>query len=66
VRRLIEIDLWEISLVTFPLLAGARVHALKQGRAPSRPAPSFARTRAEKVRRQCDATSVVPLRRRVR
>ena len=66
VRRLIEIDLWEISLVTFPLLAGARVHALKQGRAPSRPVPAFARTRAERVRWQCDATSVVPLRRRVR
>jgi HK97 family phage prohead protease len=30
VRRLYELDLWEISIVTFPLLAGARVHAVKQ------------------------------------
>jgi HK97 family phage prohead protease len=27
VRRLYELDLWEISIVTFPLLAGARVRA---------------------------------------
>ncbi len=45
VRSLIAVDLWEISIVTFPLLAGARVHAVKD--AASR-RPSFARTRAEK------------------
>jgi HK97 family phage prohead protease len=45
VRRLYAVDLWEISIVTFPLLAGARVHAVKQ--APSRPSLSRARTRAE-------------------
>jgi uncharacterized protein len=28
-RRLIEIDLWEISLVTFPMLDGARVSTVK-------------------------------------
>lgn len=28
-RRLHEIDLWEISIVTFPMLPGARVNALK-------------------------------------
>ena len=28
-RRLITIDLWEISLVTFPMLEGARVSAVK-------------------------------------
>jgi HK97 family phage prohead protease len=44
VRRLYALDLWEISIVTFPLLAGARVHAVKQ--ASSRPL-SRARTRAE-------------------
>jgi HK97 family phage prohead protease len=44
VRALIEVDLWEISLVTFPLLAGARVHAVKEA---ARSRPSFARTRAE-------------------
>jgi hypothetical protein len=45
VRRLEAVELWEISIVTFPLLAGARVRAVKQ--APSRPA-SPARTRAER------------------
>ena len=28
-RQLLEIDLWEISLVTFPMLDGARVSAIK-------------------------------------
>ena len=28
-RELVEIDLWEISLVTFPMLEGARVSAVK-------------------------------------
>ena len=45
IRRLIAVDLWEISIVTFPLLAGARVRAVKQ--APSRPRLSSSRTRAE-------------------
>ncbi len=45
VRRLVAVDLWEISIVTFPLLAGARVRAVKA--APSRPLP-HARTRAER------------------
>ena len=44
VRRLHAVDLWEISIVTFPLLAGARVHAVKQ--AFSSPQLSHARTRA--------------------
>ena len=30
VRRLYQVDLWEISIVTFPLLNGARVAAVKQ------------------------------------
>jgi HK97 family phage prohead protease len=38
IRKLDAIDLWEISLVTFPLLAGARVRAVKEGQ-PSRPLP---------------------------
>ena len=34
VRRLFQVELWEISIVTFPLLAGARISAVKQaGRA---------------------------------
>ena len=47
IRRLHAVDLWEISIVTFPLLAGARVRAVKQ--APSRPTLSHARTRAERA-----------------
>ena len=39
VRRLIAIDLWEISLVTFPMLEGARVSVVK----------SRARERAEQL-----------------
>jgi hypothetical protein len=33
VRRLIEVDLWEISVVTFPMLPAARVSAVKSARA---------------------------------
>jgi HK97 family phage prohead protease len=49
VRRLIAVDLWEISIVTFPLLAGARVHAVKQATLSpkDRQRPSLARLRAE-------------------
>lgn len=32
-RRLYEIDLWEISIVTFPMLPGARVSSVKTGAA---------------------------------
>jgi len=31
VRRILEADLWEISVVTFPMLAGARVAEIKDG-----------------------------------
>jgi HK97 family phage prohead protease len=43
VRKLYAIDLWEISIVTFPLLAEARIRAVKT--ASSSPASSHARTR---------------------
>jgi HK97 family phage prohead protease len=46
IRRLHAVDLWEISIVTFPLLAGARVHAVKH--ATSKATLSHARTRAER------------------
>jgi uncharacterized protein len=36
VRKLVDIDLWEISVVTFPLLPGARVAAVKAMRWPER------------------------------
>src|SRR5215467_7328738 len=38
IRRIYAVDLWEISIVTFPMLNGARVRAVKR---------SYARTRAE-------------------
>jgi HK97 family phage prohead protease len=46
VRKLYQVDLWEVSIVTFPLLAGARVRAVKGG-APSQQSPSRFRHRAE-------------------
>jgi hypothetical protein len=45
IRSLVAVDLWEISIVTFPLLAGARVQAVKAE--PSRPL-SHARTCADR------------------
>lgn len=72
VRRLHAVDLWEISLVTFPLLAGARVQSVsspgvKENAAGSRPV-SLARTRAEgEWKKLCgQGASVVPLRPRLR
>src|SRR6185369_1292866 len=47
VRKIIDLDLWEISIVTFPLLAGARVRAV-EGPVSSPPQLSFARARAER------------------
>ena len=46
IRSLLAVDLWEISIVTFPLLAGARVRAVKQASSP--PQASLLRTRAER------------------
>jgi HK97 family phage prohead protease len=48
VRKLSVVDLWEISVVTFPLLAGARVHAVKGSAVSSPPRLSPARARAER------------------
>ncbi|MFZ2090384.1 MAG: HK97 family phage prohead protease [Pseudolabrys sp.] len=39
IRRIYAVDLWEISIVTFPMLTGARVRAVKH---------THARTRAER------------------
>ncbi|MDB5510279.1 MAG: peptidase [Hyphomicrobiales bacterium] len=38
VRRLFELDLWEVSIVTFPMLPQARVSAIKRHRALANPA----------------------------
>ena len=48
IRRLLAVDLWEISIVTFPLLAGARVRAVKQATSKAKLSP--VRTRAERQR----------------
>ncbi len=61
IRKLEAVDLWEISIVTFPLLAGARVRAVKEAPGvPERllrrhPRLSFARARAEKEWRRLGA-----------
>jgi len=47
VRKLYQVDLWEISIVTFPLLNGARVTAVKQT-----PRVSLRRAQAERDWRQ--------------
>jgi len=47
VRKLYQVDLWEISIVTFPLLNGARVNAVKQT-----PRVSLRRAQAERAWRQ--------------
>jgi HK97 family phage prohead protease len=68
VRRIVDLDLWEISIVTFPLLAGARVRAVK-AYAPSPPKASFARARAERewsVMRGGVVLPVAPVRRTLR
>jgi HK97 family phage prohead protease len=66
IRRLLAVDLWEISIVTFPLLAGARVRAVKQ--ATSKAKLSHARTRAEREREKvaggpqpCACQAVFPM-----
>jgi phage head maturation protease len=46
IRRIIDLDLWEISIVTFPLLAGARVRA-KASLSPPKPTPARARAERE-------------------
>jgi HK97 family phage prohead protease len=45
VRKLEAVELWEISIVTFPLLAGARVRAVKEASSPPLSRP---RARAER------------------
>ncbi|MGB3416802.1 MAG: HK97 family phage prohead protease [Mesorhizobium sp.] len=49
VRRILEADLWEISIVTFPMLPEARIEMVKSGRKrPSR--PGSIRDLAERIR----------------
>ena len=76
IRKLDQVDLWEISIVTFPLLAGARVAAVKTAAvhdsADERllrrfPRISFARSRAEREWKVLSgAAAVAPIRNVVR
>jgi len=43
IRRIYAVDLWEISIVTFPVLAGARVRAVKRSQARTRAEQEWAR-----------------------
>ena len=43
IRRLIEVDLWEISIVTFPMLPAARVNAVKSAGGEARLADAIRR-----------------------
>lgn len=60
-RRLFAVDLWEISIVTFPLLPAARVAAVK--RAPAAPLPAEQRlVRAIDRAARCIARRTTPAR----
>ena len=43
IRRIYAVDLWEISVVTFPMLTGARVRAVKRSQARTRAEQEWAR-----------------------
>ena len=58
VRKLYQADLWEISIVTFPLLAGARVRAVKEAHAPRRRSPQ--RAQAERAWRSMTVAADEP------
>ena len=51
IRRIYAVDLWEISIVTFPMLAGARVRAVKRSHVRTRAEQEWARTGARQVHR---------------
>jgi HK97 family phage prohead protease len=54
IRRLIKVDLWEISIVTFPLLPGARIAHVKARRARLLPDTIAAATRMLRAGRHGD------------
>jgi HK97 family phage prohead protease len=49
-RRLYEIDLWEISIVTFPMLPDARISAVKAAYPSARPPDALASPQARAAR----------------
>ena len=57
IRKLYQVDLWEVSIVTFPLLAGARISAVK---AVNVQRPSLQRAQAERAWRTLSGAADVP------
>src|SRR5204862_290848 len=61
VRKIIDLDLWEISIVTFPLLAGARVRAAKGASVSSPPKLNCARSAANTARTSRACLQAIPM-----
>ncbi len=59
-RRLASVDLWEVSLVTFPLLPGARVTRVAADAASDTPAESLAAALRHSARRLVVTPSATP------
>jgi HK97 family phage prohead protease len=57
IRKLYQVDLWEVSIVTFPLLAGARIESVKAGNVQR---PSLQRAQAERAWRTLSGAADVP------
>ena len=57
IRRIEQLDLWEISIVTFPLLTGARVRAVKDAQAPAHASTLGGGDRHERLFRRYPAFS---------
>jgi HK97 family phage prohead protease len=57
IRKLYQVDLWEVSIVTFPLLAGARISAVKASNVQR---PSLQRAQAERAWRILSGAADVP------
>ena len=61
-RRLERLDLWEISVVTFPMLPGARVSAVKRSLSPPRRGEGDAPQLASLIRRAAQRLFTPPTR----
>ena len=60
-RLLRTLDLWEISLVTFPMLAGARISAIYRARAPATTDPGGVTTPGLAARRMARAAALLDM-----
>jgi uncharacterized protein len=64
VRRLEKLDLWEVSIVTFPMLPGARVSTVKQALLQARHRPQESAVLATTIRRSTRRLFPEPLQQR--